>query len=76
MSILRIIENDLTIDFTKYRIIKINKRYKELKEKMNQLEQQRCNLDLALASMNRQIFLTKQEIDKLEQEIINDVEVK
>jgi hypothetical protein len=76
MTIIRIIEDNLVIDFEKYRIIKINKKYKELIEKMAKLEEQKYELEIAMANINKLTFMVKQEIEKLEQEIINDAGVK
>ena len=75
-NIIRLIDNDLVIDFTKYRVIKINKKYKELNERMEQIEQRKYDLEITMAELNKLAFTVKQEIEKLEQEIINDVGVK
>lgn len=65
--------NGKIVDIRKYKIMEIHKKYNELKQKMNKYEEQKLNLSLTIAKIDKVIFTIKQDMEKIEQEILKEI---
>lgn len=61
------------IDLTGYRIKAINTKYHELKEKLNKLDEQKVNLSITAARVDKTIYQVKLQIENLEKEILKNI---
>ena len=54
---------------------KLNAEYRALYNKVQNLQRTKNDLELELIKIERQVFETNRKLDKLEEEIVNDLEM-